>query len=367
MRFFDQARITVTSGSGGDGCCAFLRTRGNARGGPHGGNGGRGGHIYAQAAPDLHTLADFRYRRHYKARRGRHGSGGRRAGATGEDLILRVPGGCDVYDDDHDVLIASLPEVGARRLLLPGGVGGWGNAHFVTSVHRAPTESTPGAPGQVCWLRLELRLLADIGLVGLPNAGKSSLLAALTAARPKTAAYPFTSCVPSLGTLIPDLQELMTTATDSLVIADLPGLIAGAADGVGLGHRFLRHIERSRLLLHLIDISAPDPRVDYETIRRELAAYDPRLADKPYVLALNKSDLAQPAEQEDKRAALAAAAQRPVFLLSALHRQGIDTLRAELWQAQGQAQAQTQAPAQAQAVKDPAQQVSPRPAQSFDR
>ncbi|MEN8184129.1 MAG: GTPase ObgE [Myxococcota bacterium] len=289
--FIDEARISVTAGGGGNGCLSFRREKYVPRGGPNGGDGGRGGHVVLVAERGLRTLWDQRYRREYRADRGAHGRGSGQHGREGEDLVIRVPTGTLVHDDDlpgEAPPLADLVADGERFLAARGGRGGRGNARFATATRQTPDFAEPGRPGEVRQLRLALKLLADVGLVGFPNAGKSTLLTRISAARPRVAAYPFTTLTPSLGVVEQD--------DDRFVVADIPGLIPGASAGAGLGHRFLRHVERTRVLVHLLDcgawlIEGRDPLVDYDTIRSELACYDARLAERTEIVALNKVDL----------------------------------------------------------------------------
>jgi len=295
MRFLDQAKIHLRSGQGGDGCVSFRREKFLAFGGPDGGDGGRGGDILVEGVAGLNTLIDFRYRQHFRAGRGGHGMGRNRTGAAGRDLVIPVPVGTEIRaDDEARTLLADITRAGQRVVLARGGAGGRGNAFFKTSTNRAPRRFQKGAPGEAFSVWLRLKLLADVGLVGLPNAGKSSLLNALTRARAKVGAYAFTTLRPQLGVVAHRGCEF--------VLADIPGLIAGAARGAGLGDRFLGHVERCRLLLHLVDAAAPDPAADWATVRAELAAHGQGLAEKPVFPVLARADLV-----EDRRLAAAAA------------------------------------------------------------
>jgi len=280
--FIDRAKISVKAGDGGNGCVSFRREAYVPRGGPDGGNGGNGGSVILEADPHLHTLLDFHYRTRYKADRGRHGEGARRSGRSANDLIVRVPVGTRVYEDSR--LLADLMEPGQTFLVAQGGRGGRGNAEFATPTNRAPRKSTPGGEGDEKELLLELKLMADVGLVGLPNAGKSTLLSVLTAARPKIAPYPFTTLHPNLGIVRP-------TEFTSFVLADIPGLIEGASHGKGLGFEFLRHIERTRVLVYLLDASSDHPREDLKVLKAELKKWNPDLLKRPSVVALSKCDL----------------------------------------------------------------------------
>lgn len=285
--FLDRVKIWIHAGAGGDGAATFRQEAHVPRGGPDGGDGGRGGSVRLQVDPGQTTLRDFQYRHHFKATPGGRGTRARRHGKAGEDLVLSVPPGTAVYDDATGALLADLVATGQEAMVARGGRGGLGNTHFKTATHQAPRHAQKGEPGEERWLRLELRLIADIGLVGLPNAGKSTLLAALTAARPRIADYPFTTLEPNLGVmdLGPDDERRPT-------IADVPGLIEGASSGAGLGHAFLRHVERTRVLVHVVDGSSRDPEWDHEVIREELRAHDPALLEKPMIVAFNKLDVA---------------------------------------------------------------------------
>ena len=282
MKFLDEAKIYIRSGNGGNGCVSFRREKFIEFGGPNGGDGGKGGDVVAEAVDGLNTLIDFRYQQHFKAGNGKNGMGKDRHGANGADIVLKVPAGTQIYDEDGEAPLADLTRVGERAILLRGGNGGFGNAHFKTATNRAPRHANPGHPGEELIIRLRLKLIADAGIIGLPNAGKSTFLAAVSAARPKIADYPFTTLHPQLGVAKVDSREL--------VLADIPGLIEGAHQGAGLGDRFLGHIERCRVLLHLVDGTADNAGVAYRTVRAELKAYGHGLADKPEVIALNKSD-----------------------------------------------------------------------------
>ena len=321
MKFLDEAKVFVKSGDGGNGCLSFRREKFIEFGGPDGGNGGRGGDVWVEAVDGLNTLIDFRYRQHFKADRGRHGAGRDRTGASGEPTTLRVPVGTQVLDDDRETILADLTEVGQRQRLLRGGDGGFGNAHYKSSTNRAPRRADPGWPGTEAWIWLRLKLIADAGLVGLPNAGKSTFLAATTHAKPKVADYPFTTVHPNLGVVRSDDGEF--------VLADIPGLIEGAHAGRGLGDRFLAHVERCRVLLHLVDGTAEDPAGDYATIRAELEAYGPVLAGKPELVGLNKIDALDDDTATDIADALGRVSGRPVLRLSGATGLGVEeTLRA---------------------------------------
>ncbi len=282
MKFLDQAKVYVKSGNGGAGCLSFRREAYVEYGGPNGGDGGRGGDVIVECVAALNTLIDFRYQQHFKAQNGRPGMGKDMTGASGKDIVLRVPVGTQVWDEDYETLLLDMTEVGERVVLARGGDGGFGNARFKSSTNRAPRKTTPGWPGTELWIWLRLKLIADAGLVGLPNAGKSTFLAAVTAAKPKIADYPFTTLHPGLG--------VVSLGDEELVLADIPGLIEGAHEGAGLGDRFLGHVERCGALLHLVDGTGEDPIAAWRTIRGELEAYDADLADKPEVLAISKTD-----------------------------------------------------------------------------
>ncbi len=315
MQFLDQAKIYVQSGAGGAGCIGFRRAKNEPRGGPDGGDGGAGGSVFAEAVAGLNTLIDFRFRQHVKADRGRPGRGGGRAGARGADIVLAVPVGTQFFEERGEVPFADLAEVGARALLVRGGAGGRGNVHFKSSTNRAPRRADPGGAGEEHWIRLRLKLLADIGLVGLPNAGKSTFLAAVSRARPRIADYPFTTLVPHLG--------VASSGDEEFVVADIPGLIAGAHGGAGLGDRFLGHVERCSVLLHLVDGTQSDVVKAYRTIRGELDAYGQGLAEKPELVCLNKVDALNLAERTRRRDRLAAAARSEVGLLSGVTGEGV--------------------------------------------
>jgi GTPase len=286
VKFLDQAKIYIRSGDGGAGAVSFRREKFIEFGGPDGGNGGRGGDVHAEAVEGLNTLIDYRYRQHFKAKTGGHGMGRERAGAAGQGAVLKVPAGTQILEEDNETLIADLARVGDRVLLARGGNGGFGNAHFKSSTNRSPRRANPGEPGEERWIWLRLKLIADVGLVGLPNAGKSTLLAAVSAAKPKIADYPFTTLTPGLG--------VVEVGGGTFVMADIPGLIEGAHEGAGLGTRFLGHIERCAVLFHVVDASSEDPVAAYRTVRRELKAYGAGLETKPEFVALNKADLLPP-------------------------------------------------------------------------
>lgn len=321
--FFDRARVYVKAGDGGRGCVAFRREKFVPKGGPSGGDGGRGGDVTLLADPDLNTLLAFRYKRIYRAGRGAHGEGGRRAGRSGQDLTIRVPVGTRVIDEGTDNLLADLSHPGESVIVARGGRGGRGNARFATPTRRTPRNAEPGEAGEERRLLLELRLLADVGLVGLPNAGKSSLLARISAARPKIAEYPFTTVEPVLGVVpLPDAP--------GVVVADIPGLIEGAHRGAGLGHEFLRHIERTRVLVHVVDLSGPDPLAAVSTVERELELHAPSLRMKPTLIAANKLDLPEARDRWQAFAASLRERGRTVVPLSAATGEGVQALLAAL-------------------------------------
>ncbi len=321
MRFLDQAKIYIQSGAGGNGCSSFRREAHVEFGGPNGGDGGRGGDVWAEAVPGLNTLIDFRYMQHHKAQRGQNGMGRDRTGAGGDDKVLKVPVGTEIIDLDTEELIADLTEVGQRVLIAEGGNGGWGNARFKTSTNRAPRQSNPGLPGIERTLILRLKLIADAGLLGLPNAGKSTFQAAVTNAKPKIADYPFTTMHPGLGVVTVDGAEF--------VLADIPGLIEGASEGAGLGDRFLGHVERCAVLLHLVDGTAEDVAEDYRIIVGELEGYGGGLDEKPRIVGLNKTDALTDDEIAERCAALEAAGATRVMILSGAAGTGVrEVLRA---------------------------------------
>ena len=315
MKFLDQAKIYVGSGAGGNGCVSFRREKFIEFGGPDGGDGGRGGDVVAQCVDGLNTLIDYRYQQHFKAKNGGHGMGRNRSGAGGADVVLKVPVGTQIFDEDNETLLADLTKVGDRVLMAKGGNGGFGNAHFTTSTNRAPRRANPGQPGEARTIWLQLKLIADAGLIGLPNAGKSTFLAAVSAAKPKIADYPFTTLHPQLGVVRQDGREF--------VLADIPGLIEGAHEGVGLGDRFLGHVERCRALLHLVDGTVEHAGEAYKTVRAELAAYGHGLIDKPEVVALNKADALTPDQIKQQVARLKRAAKTTPLIVSGATRQGV--------------------------------------------
>jgi GTP-binding protein len=316
MKFLDQAKVFVRSGNGGAGAVSFLREKFVEFGGPNGGNGGRGGDVIIRCVDGLNTLIDYRFQQHFKAETGTHGMGKDRHGAKGGDAILKVPVGTQVFEEDGETLIADFTEVGQELVLLEGGNGGFGNAHFKTSANQAPRRANPGLVGTEKWIWLRLKLIADAGLVGLPNAGKSTFLAAVSAAKPKIADYPFTTLHPNLG--------VVTIGERDLVLADIPGLIEGAHEGQGLGDRFLGHVERCAILVHLIDGTQEDVKTAYKTIRGELAAYAEELAEKPEIVVLNKIDAIDPDEVKEKVKVLKRASKAEVFTCSGVTGEGVD-------------------------------------------
>jgi GTP-binding protein len=316
MKFLDEAKVWVKAGDGGDGVIAFRREKYIEFGGPDGGNGGKGGDVIVEAVDGLNTLIDFRYSQHFKARKGGNGAGSDRTGAGSDDVVLKVPVGTQILAEDKETLLADLDAPGKRVVIAKGGDGGHGNAHFKTSTNRAPRRADKGWPGDERWIWLRLKLIADAGLVGLPNAGKSTFLAAVSAAKPKIADYPFTTLHPQLGVV-------RLNATEEFVLADIPGLIEGAHEGAGLGDRFLGHVERCAVLLHLVDGTQADPGHAYRTIRRELAGYGNGLADKPEIVALNKLDAMTPQARASRVKALERAGARPVMVLSGATGEGV--------------------------------------------
>ena len=332
MKFLDQAKVYIKSGEGGDGCVSFRREKYIEFGGPDGGNGGRGGDVWVECVTNLNTLIDFRFQQHYKAGRGSHGMGKERTGSSGNDVRLKVPPGTQIFAEDNETLLEDLTEPGDRVCLSKGGNGGFGNAHFKSSTNRTPRRANPGAPGEELTLWLRLKLIADAGLIGLPNAGKSTFLAAVTAAKPKIADYPFTTLHPNLG--------VVKAGDIDFVLADVPGLIEGAHEGAGLGDRFLGHIERCRVLLHLVDVTALDLAADYRTVRTELEAYGADLEHKVEILALSKCDAVTNDKAEAAADLLAdEVGQRPL-LVSAVAGSGIQEALHKLAREVGRAMTQ---------------------------
>jgi len=322
MKFLDQAKIYVRSGNGGNGCISFRREKFIEFGGPNGGDGGRGGDVWAEAVENLNTLIDYRFQQHVAAQSGQHGMGKEMKGANGNDAIIKVPVGTQIFEEDNETLICDLSSPGARYLLLKGGNGGFGNAHFKTSTNQAPRRANPGLPGEERTYWLRLKLIADIGLIGLPNAGKSTFLSRVSSAHPKIADYPFTTLNPQLG-------MVRTYATD-FVIADLPGLIEGAHEGAGLGTRFLGHAERCAVILHIIDGTQSEIVRAYKTIRNELESYGHGLAEKREIVALNKADAIEKSALNRKRTSLAKACGSDVYVISGVSGEGIQEILGEL-------------------------------------
>ncbi|WP_454811916.1 GTPase ObgE [Labrys neptuniae] len=331
MKFLDQAKIYVKAGDGGAGAVSFRREKFIEFGGPDGGDGGRGGSVVAECVDGLNTLIDYRYQQHFKARVGTHGMGRNRTGANSADVVLKVPVGTQVYEEDGETMIADFTEVGQRALICKGGNGGFGNAYFKTSTNQAPRRANPGLPGEEKTIWLRLKLIADAGLVGLPNAGKSTFLATVTAAKPKIADYPFTTLYPGLGVVRVDGREF--------VLADIPGLIEGAHEGHGLGDRFLGHVERCRVLLHLVDGTCEHAGKAYKVIRNELAAYGGDLATKPEIVALSKTDSLSPELLKEQVARLKRAAKKTPIVLSSIAGSGVQEALRQLFEVIGAAKA----------------------------
>ena len=339
MRFLDQAKVYIRSGNGGNGCLSFRREKFIEFGGPNGGDGGRGGDVWVECVSNLNTLIDFRYQQHFKAGSGKHGMGANMTGAAGDDAVLKVPPGTQVFAEDNETLLADLVEPGQRALIAAGGNGGFGNAHFKSSTNRAPRRVNPGQPGIEITIWLRLKLIADAGIIGLPNAGKSTFLAAVSAAKPKIADYPFTSLHPNLG--------VVKAGDTDFVLADIPGLIEGAHEGAGIGDRFLGHVERCRVLLHLVDATEPDVAHAYRTVRGELKAYGANLNRKREIVALSKCDAITPDEAERKAAELQKAARKKPLLLSAVSGAGVREALLKLAKIVREPQAETPKPASA--------------------
>jgi len=318
MKFLDQVKIYMKAGDGGNGCVAFRREKNVEFGGPDGGNGGRGGNVVIKAVDNLNTLVDFRYNQHFKAERGKDGQGKNKTGGNGNDLIIVVPVGTQILLDDKQTLLVDLADLNQSMILVRGGNGGFGNTHFKSSTNQTPRNANPGYPGEEVWVWLRLKLIADIGLVGLPNAGKSTFLGAATRARPKIGEYPFTTLHPNLGVTYVDGMEY--------IIADIPGLIAGAHRGAGLGDRFLGHVERCGVLLHLIDGTLEDIEGAYKTVRRELQSYGAGLATKLELVALNKCDALNSDLRRQKCEVLKKVANSPVYLLSGASGEGLKSI-----------------------------------------
>jgi len=324
MKFLDQCKIYIRSGNGGGGAVSFRREKYIEYGGPDGGDGGRGGDVWIEAVDGLNTLIDYRYQQHFKAETGEHGMGRNRHGHAGADVVLKVPVGTQVLDEDKETLIADMDQAGQRLLLLKGGNGGWGNDRFKGPINQAPRHANPGQDGEERWIWLRLKLIADVGLVGLPNAGKSTFLAAVSAAKPKIADYPFTTLAPNLGVV-----DLSTN--ERFVIADIPGLIEGASEGAGLGTRFLGHVERTAVLIHLVDATQDDVGEAYRTIRQELAAYGEGLEDKREILALNKVDALDDETRAAKAAELTESAGHAPALISGVSGEGVTEVLRAAW------------------------------------
>jgi GTPase len=337
MKFLDEAKIYIQSGSGGNGCVSFRREKFIEFGGPNGGDGGRGGDVVAECVDGLNTLIDYRYQQHFKAKPGGGGMGKDRHGANGKDVILKVPVGTQIYEKDGETLLADLTALGQLVVLARGGNGGFGNAHFKSSINQAPRHANPGQPGEERTIRLRLKLIADAGLIGLPNAGKSTFLAAVSAAKPKIADYPFTTLHPQLGVVRTDNREF--------VIADLPGLIEGAHEGTGLGDKFLGHTERCRVLLHLVDGTGDDAGEAYKTVRHELEAYGHGLTEKPEIVALSKADALTPEMLKEQLARLKRAAKKTPLVLSSASGQGVPEVLRALLSVIDEARKATEAPA----------------------
>src|SRR3954454_12036085 len=340
MKFLDEAKVYIRSGDGGNGCLAFRREKFIEFGGPSGGDGGRGGDVVVVAVEGLNTLIDYRYQQHYTAQNGRPGMGKDRHGGGGSDVVMKVPVGTQIYEEDGETLLADLTRLGPQAVLAKGANGGFGNAHFKSSTNRAPRHANPGQPGEERTIRLRLKLIADAGVVGLPNAGKSTFLAAVSAAKPKIADYPFTTLHPQLGVVESDGR--------GFVLADIPGLIEGAHEGAGLGDRFLGHIERCRVLLHLVDGTGEHAGEAYKTVRAELAAYGHELTDKLEIVALNKADALTPEQLKEQMARLKRAAKKTRLVLPAATGEVVrDALRALLKVIDGARQSAGEQPQQA--------------------
>ena len=324
MKFLDEAKVYIRSGDGGNGCVSFRREKFIEFGGPNGGDGGKGGDVIVEAVEGLNTLIDYRFQQHFFAKNGRAGMGKDRHGANGADAVLKVPVGTQIYEEDGETLLADLTELGQRVVLVRGGNGGFGNAYFKSSTNRAPRRANAGQPGEERTIRLRLKLIADAGIVGLPNAGKSTFLARVSAAKPKIADYPFTTLQPQLGVVEIDGREF--------VLADIPGLIEGAHEGVGLGDRFLGHVERCRVLLHLVDGTGGDAGAAYKTVRAEIAAYGNGLADKPEIVALSKADALSADDTKQQLARLKRAAKKQPLVVSAVSGDGVAEVLRALYQ-----------------------------------
>ncbi|MBI1777295.1 MAG: GTPase ObgE [Proteobacteria bacterium] len=352
MKFLDEAKVFLKSGNGGAGCVGFRREKFIEFGGPDGGDGGRGGDVVVECADSLNTLIDFRYRQHFKAEQGHQGSGQNKTGGAGADVVLKVPVGTQILDEDKATLLADMIKPGQRLVLLKGGDGGFGNTHFKSSTNRAPRRALPGWPGEERWIWLRLKLIADAGLVGLPNAGKSTFLSRVSRAKPKIADYPFTTMNPQLGVV----RFGGAKEAREFVLADLPGLIEGAHEGAGLGHRFLGHVERCAVVLHLVDGTLEDPAAAYRTIRAELRHYGHGLAEKPEIVALTKRDALDATTVKQRLAKLKRAAKSTPLALSAVSGEGLDAALEALWQAieaRRRHEAEKAAAARAEAAAEP--------------
>jgi GTP-binding protein len=336
MKFLDEAKVYIRSGDGGNGCVSFRREKFIEYGGPNGGDGGKGGDVIAQAVDGLNTLIDYRYQQHFTAKNGGGGMGKDRHGANGPGVILKVPVGTQIYDEDGETLLADLTRVGESLELLRGGNGGFGNAHFKSSTNRSPRHANPGQLGTELTIRLRLKLIADAGVIGLPNAGKSTFLAAVSAAKPKIADYPFTTLHPQLGVVDVDGREF--------VVADLPGLIEGAHEGIGLGDRFLGHVERCRVLLHLVDGTGEDAGAAYKTVRSELSAYGHELVDKPEIVALTKADALTPDAIKQQITRLQRVAKKTPLVISAVSGEGVPAALRALFKVIAEARRQADEP-----------------------
>ena len=323
MRFLDEAKIFIASGRGGNGCVGFRRERNEPRGGPDGGDGGRGGSVFGLGADNLNTLIDYRYQQHFKASHGQNGKGSHRSGAAASDLILKLPLGTQIFEEDKTTLIVDITRVGQRICLATGGEGGFGNSHYKSSTNRTPRRADPGYPGEEQYIWLRLKLIADVGIIGMPNAGKSTLLSTVSQAKPKIASYPFTTLQPQLG--------LVTIDEHEYVMADIPGLIEGAHNGIGLGDRFLAHVERCPVLLHLVDGTEIDPGMAYSTIRKELQEYDGGLSNKIEIVCLSKCDSLNAEQRKNQVQLLSEEAGKSIIPISSVSGQGINTLLRQLW------------------------------------
>ncbi len=322
MKFTDQARVYIRAGAGGNGCVSFRREKFIDQGGPNGGDGGRGGDVIVKCVNNLNTLVDYKFQQHFKADNGQHGMGSNCHGKSGEHKILLLPIGTQIYADDNETLLADLTVVGQEILLLRGGNGGWGNTRFKSSINQAPEHANPGQPAQEAYVRFRLKLIADAGIIGMPNAGKSTFLSVISNARPKIAGYPFTTLYPNLG--------VATIDNSTFVLADIPGLIEGAGEGRGLGDRFLGHVERTSVLLHLLDGTEEEVVKNYQIVRDELEKYNPDIALKPEIVALNKCDALSASEIEFKKRQLEHITKKPIYLLSGVAKSGLDVILREL-------------------------------------